>query len=351
MHRISILCGAALLALVATLAAASSPAVDATARGAAFIRSTQQPDGGFGGFGDGQTMDAVFALRAAGIDPNTVTTGGTSPADFLKAKAPAQTKPGSAAKAALAAKALGLDPRAVAGTDLVSAISTAYNPADGRFAADDFTQGLALVGLGCTGNGVPASAVLALRHSQGADGGWGFEGASDPDTTAIVVQGLIAAGVPRDDTAVAKAVAYFRATQSTDGGWGFDPSESNASSTAFVVQALLAAHEDAEGAAYRRGTDTPLTFLLAQQLPDGSFKGFDPAFATNQVLPALAGRSFCDAPNTVVRPASAAPSATPKPPATGTGTAGEAAVPWFAAGAASVLALSLVASALVLRRH
>ena len=49
------------------------------------------------------------------------------------------------------------------------------------------------------------------------------------------------------------------------------------------------------------GTD-PVGYLLSQQRSDGSFTGFDPSFATNQVVPALAGRSFAAAPLTLLDP-------------------------------------------------
>ncbi len=338
MHRL-ILAGAAALAIIPALASAALPESGAAAKGAAFIRTTQEADGGFGGFGDGQTFDAVYAIRAAGIDPTTVTKGGKSPADFLRAKAAAQAKPANAAKAALAARALGIDPRN-AGADLIAAIEKGYDPATGRYAEDDFSQAIAVIGLACTGNATPNRAILALRSAQLADGGWGFKGSSDPDTAAIAAQALLAAGIPASDAAVAKAVAYFKKTQGTDGGWGFDPSESNASSTAFVVQALIAAGENPEAATYRKGASTPVSFLLSQQTGDGSFKGFDPAFATNQVVPALAGRTFCDAPRTALAAGSAAPTSTaaptpqptaPRPPNTGSGVSSGGRWGWQAA--------------------
>ncbi len=313
------------MALSLFFASAALPETGAAGRGADYIRTTQLPDGGFGGFGAGQSMDAIFAVRAAGVDPNSLLKDGKSPADFLKANAAGATKPAEAAKAALAARALGIDPRSVAGTDLIAKINAGYAAATGLYAADDFSQSIALIGLACTGNNIPSSAVLALRKTQIDDGGWGFQGASDPDTTGIALQALVAAGAPKSDAAVAKAVAYLKSTQGKDGGWGFDPNESNASSTAFAIQGLLAAGENVETAAYTKTGVNPVTYLISQQNPDGSFKGFDPAFATNQVVPALAGRTFCDASATAIRPAGPAAAVTPArpraplPPNTGTG--------------------------------
>lgn len=306
---------ALLAALPLTGALASLPERPAIEKAVAFIRTTQQADGGFGGFGDGQTFDAVYAIRSIGLDPNSVQNGGKSPADFLRAKAAAQKKPAEAAKAALAAKALDINPKAVGGVDLIAVIAGGLDQATGRYGVDDFSHSLAILGLACTGNPVPAAAVAALKKTQLKDGGWGFDGASDPDTAAIGLQALLAAGVTTTDSAVAAAIAYFRAAQEKDAGWGFDPEASNASSTAFAVQALIAAGEPVEGPAYTKSGKTPVTFLVSQQLPDGSFAGFDAGFAANQVTPALAGRTFCNASATAFSNQGPIPPATPSPTA------------------------------------
>jgi Squalene-hopene cyclase C-terminal domain/Prenyltransferase and squalene oxidase repeat len=328
-------------------ASAALPESAAVGRAASFIVASQEADGGFGGFGDGQTFDAVYALRSAGIDPAVVKRDGKSPADFLRAKAGAQVSAAAAAKAALAAKALGLDPSSVNGIDLQRAVSSRYNDINGRFAGDDFSQSIAILGLVCTGGSAPGGSLSALKSAQLADGGWGFDGFSDADTTAIAVQALFAAGVPKSDAAVGKGLAYFKATQAADGGWGFDPTASNASSTAFVVQALIAAGEDADGAAYRKGDATPVSFILAQQLPDGSFAGFDPGFAANQVTPALAGRTFCDAVSTPVTRAVPTPTPTATATVTTTATASPAATATPTASPAASPAATVSATAAV----
>jgi hypothetical protein len=336
MQRLLLVLAAVAAVFPFVLASAALPEKAAANAGAAFIKTQQLADGSFA-IGPGQTMDAIYAVRAAGYDPAKDTVGGKSPADYLKANAgAAATTAASAAKAALGAKALGLDPKSVNDTDLIAAINAHYTAATGKFGADSFSHSIALLGLACTGNSVPAGAVIELRAEQIADGGWGFLGGSDPDTTAIALQALIAAGAAHGDAAVTKAIALLKSTQGNDGGWGFDPAESNVSSTAYVVQALIAAGENVESAAYTKAGVTPIAYLLSQQEPDGSFKGFNPAFATNQVVPALAGRTFCNAPETAitqtrppvtptVTPTAALPAATPtraataapQPPATG----------------------------------
>jgi len=345
MHRLFLAALAAVVAIPLFAAAAAIPDRSAALRGVEYIRTTQLADGGFGA--PGQTMDAIYAIRSAGLDPNTFVKSGKTPADFLRANAAAATKPAVAAKFALAGRALGLDPRNVAGTDLVAAVQAGFAPSTGRFADDDFSQSISMLGLACVGTPTPSTAILALRKAQLADGGWGFGGASDPDTTAIAIQALAASGVPAGDSMVAKAVAYLRSSQAADGGWGFG-ADSNASSTAYVVQALLAAGEQPDAPAYLKGKATPVTFLLSQQDADGSFKGFDAAFATNQAVPALAGRSFCDAATTPIRPTPSA--SAPLPPATGTGAARGSRFDGADLAIVSMLAIAFAASVLAFRR-
>jgi hypothetical protein len=343
MSRITLF-GVALLAMLLGAAAAATSQRDAALRGVDFLRTAQQPDGGFGGFGPGQTFDAVFAIRAAGLHPASVTTGGKSPADYLRAKlAEVAASPGLAGKAALAALALGLNPRDVDGVDLVAAAAASRDGATGALAPDAFSHAVALLGIVCTGNPAPDGAVNFIRSSQLADGGWGFSDTGDPDTTAIVLQALLASGVAASDDAAVAAIAFLRATQAADAGWGFDPDASNANSTAYVIQALLAAGEDLGSAVYRVNGVSPVDFLFSLQEADGSFPGFDPVYATNQAIPALVGRTYCNAPVTPIQAADPAPTPTPPaapptatptapapappvvapaPPATGSGTAG-----------------------------
>ncbi|HET7738867.1 MAG TPA: prenyltransferase/squalene oxidase repeat-containing protein [Tepidiformaceae bacterium] len=336
---------AAILAIPLAGIAGALPEPAATYAGARYIQATQQSDGGFGGFGPGQTMDAIYALRAAGVDPNTIEKDGNSPADYLLAHAPDVATAAEAGKAALAAVALGLNPTNVNGVNLLAIITGKYDSATGKYAADDFSQSIAMIGLAGSGGTIPGGAIEALRATQLEDGGWGFGGFSDPDTTGIAIQALIAAGLTAADPDVAAALAYFQATQNADGGWGFG-GESNASSTAFAVQAIIAAGQDPEAAPYIKDGANPVSYLLGLQQADGSFPGFDPAYATNQVVPALAGRPFKSAPTTNVTttlpplaaPATATPTTTvtaPKPPNTGTGT-----IP----GTGSGLPLELVAA-------
>jgi len=310
---------AAIVAVPIFAASAAIPESKAATKGAAFLFSVQNLGGTYDANAEkhasGQVMDSIFAVRAAGFDPNKdVLPGGKSPADYLKSNAAAAVKPAAAGKAALGAKALGLDPKAVNGTNLIANINAGLDAVTGKYAADDFSQSIAMLGLACTGNAVAPNAASALKATQVSDGGWGFGGSSDADTTAIVIQALLASGTPKSDAAVAKAIAYLKTSIQPDGGWGYAPVPSNASSTAFALQALIAAGEDVNVPQYIRPGPSPVSFLLSQQNADGSFIGFDATFATNQAVPALAGRTFCNAPETPIT--QTRPVATPTPLAT-----------------------------------
>ena len=325
MNRILLVLAAALLALPILVASAAIPETAAVTKGVSFVRAKFQFDGSYGATSAGQNFDAIYAVRAAGYDPALDHTDTRdSPLTWLAANAAAQTKPASAAKAALAAKAIGADPKAVNGVDLIARITAGLDAKTGKYASDDFSQSIAMLGLACTGNTVSASATAALKATQGNDGGWGFGGSSDPDTTAVAIQALIAAGAPKTDAAVTKAITYIKTTQLPDGGWGYAP-DSNASSTAFVVQALIAAGESLDIPIYIKAGKSPTSYLLSQQNADGSFKGYDVAYSTNQVVPALAGRTFCNAADTpITRDSGTAPlltHATPTVPASPTLTA------------------------------
>jgi hypothetical protein len=364
MKRIFAAAVAVVLALPVLFASAAIPETAAVGQGAAFIRHNFQFDGSYGKGPAGQNFDAIYAVRAAGYDPvKDYTDTGESPVTWLKANVAAQQKPADAAKAALAAKALGQDPKSVlSGVDLIARINAGLDATTGKYAADDFSQSIAMLGLACTGNSVPASASAALKATQVKDGGWGFQGTSDPDTTAIAVQALIAAGAAKDDASVTKAIAFLRTSQLPDGGWGFAP-DSNAASTAYVVQALIAAGQSLDIPNYIQAGASPASFLLSQQQADGSFLGFDAAYATYQVVPALAGRTFCNAPSTpitrdsgpgpllshplpTVPPASTTATATataaPGAPNTGSGSAGGGELPLLPLGA---VAIAIAASA------
>jgi prenyltransferase beta subunit len=88
---------------------------------------------------------------------------------------------------------------------------------------------------------------------------------------------------------------FLKDSQNTDGGffysdlWGSTDSDTN--STAYAVQAILAAGEDPTSGRWVISSTNPISYMLSMQLPDGSFEwmpGYGSnLFATQQVIPAL----------------------------------------------------------------
>ncbi len=148
---------------------------------------------------------------------------------------------------------------------------------------------------------VPAEAVTSLKGLQQKDGGWewspGF--GSDTNSTALAVQALVAAGEPLTSTVIANGLSYIKTAQGKDGGFTYSPAQnsgSDADSTAYVVQAIVAAGQEPVTTTWTVDGNTPISYLLSLQLPDGSFewqKGAGSnALATQQAVAALLERSY-----------------------------------------------------------
>jgi prenyltransferase beta subunit len=291
------------------------PALDAPAAAAQaalpWLRERQNPDGSYGDPASpsraSATIDALLAVRAAAGD--VAEWRGSGGASLLDALGPlgaryAATGASAAGKLALALAAADADPRAALRQDLVISLTQSYRPATGAFGESNWDQAFGVLGWRAAGEAVPLTATNLLAASGNGDGGWGYSpgGASDVDSTALVLQALRAGGAPVTSTAVLSGAAYLRAAQNADGGFPYAPAAdssdtSNANSTAFAVQGLLAAGLDPLGVAPTLGGTTPISYLLALQQPDGgiAYLPTTPSsnlLATQQALPALAGRAF-----------------------------------------------------------
>ena len=283
-------------------------------RGLSWLAEKQNADGGFGtsaGSSPGGTAEVVFAFAAAGIDVNTVQSArGISPLGFLATQVPTYSHDGGEiGKLILAAVAGDGDPRSFGGYDLVISLTNQISPSGQFNTNSNFKQAMGVLALEAAGEGVPLTPTQWLKGQQMADGGWEWAAASgwgsDPDTTAIALQALIAAGEPVTATTVISAVNYLHALQNDDAGFpsGFDPA-SNSNSTAYAIQALLAAGEDlmnddaGQGLVWVRNGRTPVNALRSFQKSDGPlvyqwggyFGPADNLAATYQAVPALLGR-------------------------------------------------------------
>jgi hypothetical protein len=273
----------------------------------AWIKTQQVEDGGFSnGFAPesdiGATADTILAMVFAGEDPTLITTGGKSPIDFLEEQVQAGNVMGAGvyAKVILAVNAVEMDPRNFAGMDLVKAVLDDFDAGMGLFGLGPFDSGLAIASLAAVNEELPKGAVDGLLAARLEDGSFSFSvdpslDTGDSNTTAIVVQALIAADAEDE---IGPSLDYFRATQNEDDGWTYQkPSEfgeeTDANSTAFVIQALDAAGEKLED------WGDPLAALASLQLESGAF-GYSASFpevnilATIQAIPTLASGTYVE---------------------------------------------------------
>jgi len=175
-----------------------------------------------------------------------------------------------------------------------------YSPTLGAYSTQSGANAWAILGVVAHNASTSPSAVSYLAAQMQPDGGWEWAPGwgSDTNTTALAIQALLATGEPLSATAVISGLAYLDALQGTDGGFPYaagDNAVSDTNSTAYVVQALVAASEDPTAPRWTSGGKTPFDYLLGMQLADGSFE-WQPGtganlLATQQAIPALLGRA------------------------------------------------------------
>ena len=175
-----------------------------------------------------------------------------------------------------------------------------YSATTGIYDAGSIYQAWAMLGVRSMNQTVPAAAVNYLKSQEQANGGWEFYSGygADTNTTALAIEALIAAGEPLTSSVIISGFQYIKSAQNTDGGFTYDPNsvwgtDSDTNSTAYAVQAILAAGQDPTGADWTVNSNTPIDYLLAMQLTDGSFEwmpGYGAnTLATQQAVPALLG--------------------------------------------------------------
>jgi prenyltransferase beta subunit len=208
--------------------------------------------------------------------------------------------------------AAGEDPTAFSASDvdLVGRLGGYYDASTGAYGdGEAFTQALAIQGRVAAGAPPPPAAVTFLVNAQDSDGGWAYEDVkddianpydtSDTNSTAMVLMALDAAG---NHTRDASALAWLATQQDTDGGF---PSQAGAGSdpdsTPLVVQAIVATGGDPVAAAWTLGGSTPLGYLESTQAADGGWAFPSPGsspppvpdpFTTSQVPLALERLAF-----------------------------------------------------------
>ncbi len=242
---------------------------------------------------------AALGLAAEGVNPADVSQGGASLLDYI----------GAGAAGHVGLRLAGAhDSRRPGGGRQPVGVRRAQPGRRARDASRARRLGLrtgeltAFAVLALRAAGAPAGSRTTgwLADQQDADGGFGFGpagGASDVDDTGAVLEALAGTAPAR---VIGRAVAFVRGAQNGDGGL---PSESggpsDAQSTAWAVQGLLAAGTDPNGV--RRGGASPLDYLAVLIASDGHVRYSQtsdqtPVWVTAQAAMALAGRAAAPRP-------------------------------------------------------
>jgi prenyltransferase beta subunit/uncharacterized membrane protein len=290
----------ALTAALALLLAAAPSVVAAGPRDAlGYLERTQNSDGGFGG-APGQRSNQLITgwtaigLEAAGRNPLDVRRGGHSAIDYMRSGAASLKETGELERTIIALRGAGVSAR-LGGNDLVAALLRRQR-SDGSFDGLVNWTSFGILSLRAAGRSERSRPVRRARgfllSQQNDDGGFTFGGrggASDVDDTGSALQALAASGGRRSG-AIKRAVSYLRGEQNEDGGFGqLEGSRSNAQSTAWAVQGLVAAGQDPRR--FGRGR-SPLAYLRSLQNDDGSFRysrtsAQTPVWVTAQALAAI----------------------------------------------------------------
>jgi energy-coupling factor transport system substrate-specific component len=292
-----------LLAAPLALAAARAVAPPALRHGVIYLTRAQNADGGFGGAAGQPSSElytswAVLGLAAAGRDPRSVQRDGHSPVSYMLAAAGTLQGTGDIERTILALGAA----RAAAPPSMLAALRAGQGK-DGSFGELVNQTSFGILALRATGLSPSSSAIRRTRawlaRQQNPDGGFNFAGrggGSGIDDTAGPIQALVAAGAPRKG-AVARAAAFIAREQNPDGGFPLAPGgPSNAQSTAWAIQGLVAAGRS-PAATRRHGSGSPLSYLAGLSVADGSVRYSatttqTPVWVTAQALTGLAQRAF-----------------------------------------------------------
>jgi energy-coupling factor transport system substrate-specific component len=297
-----------LIAVIAVGVLASRPQLaGATARHGSPIRyllRAQNRDGGFG-MAPGQPSNtlasgwATLALARGGVDPRSASGvhGGPSAMTYLARTVRTEKGAGAVERTILAASTISNDliefgPQLKALAKLTERNGSVAGQTN--LTAFGVLALRAVHVLRAPGLRVSGRSIAWLAEQQDADGGFNFDtrgGESDADDTGAVLDAL--AGTSHQG-AIRRAVAFLRGQQNRDGGFGdAQGAASNAQSTAFVICGLIATGVDPHDL-HRRGSPSPMAYLESLIQPDGAVyysrgDGQTPVWVTAQAEIALSG--------------------------------------------------------------
>jgi hypothetical protein len=283
----------------------SGPQFASAARATRWLAEQQSAtDGGYGNASN--SIEMLMALGGNGYTGPTWRRGANAPSlsGYVLAKGAAYSTNGAAATGKLAVGLSGgggcYPFNALRPSDTYSATSGIYT--GGYGAGGGGPQAWGILGDYALNQTAPAAAVTYLKNAANTDGGWGWAtGSSDTNGTALAIQALVAAGEPVGSSAIISGLTYLKSAQNSDGGFPYDPhssygTASDTNSTAYVVQAIVAAGQNPLTGTWLISNTNPISYLLGMQLSDGSFEWQSGTGAnqisTQQAVPALLGRAL-----------------------------------------------------------
>lgn len=276
----------------------------AAAKAAAYLRSTQNADGGFGASLTAKsdqlnTSWAVMGLRAAGRDARK---GGKSGADYMAGAIGSIRSTGDTERTILGLVAGRRSPRSVRGRNLVNELIRKRR-SNGSFSGLVNQTAFGILALRAAGrsknDGTIRAAGRWLARQQNGDGGFNFQtkgGESGIDDTAGALMGLVASG-QGSRAGRRKAADFLARQQKPDGGLPLTPGQSsNAQSTAWAIQGLVSVGRDPDKLR-RGGARSPLAYLRSLQTGSGVVRysrtsAQTPVWVTAQALTAFARKPF-----------------------------------------------------------
>ena len=290
-----------LLALALIVAPLGSGRANAASTPTGYLVGAQNADGGFGpapGSGSSALYSgwAALGLAAGGENPQDIVRDGHSLIGYVESGA-GSSDPGDVERNILVAAAAGLPATSFGGRDLVAELRADFRRNGSVNDQTNWTS-FAVLALRAAGVAPPPGTLAWLVRQQDGDGGFNFAtrgGLSDVDDTGGALEALAGVGGSAASRARNRAVAYIRGQQDRDGGFpGMPGAGSNAQSTAFGVQGLLAAGVD-PGSLHRRGAPSPVDYLRSLIAVDGHVRysrsaDESPVWVTGEALMALYGK-------------------------------------------------------------
>ena len=267
-----------------------------------YLLRAQNADGGFGA-APGRSSNALYSgwaalgLASAGYDPARIWRRSRTVIDYLRSGAGLPSDVGSIERTILVLGAAGLPARSFDGRDLVATLEHAVRR-NGSVSDQTNLTSFAVLALRAAGLAPAARTLSWLVRQQDSDGGFNFAvagGQSDVDDTGAALEALAGDRASGAEAARARAIDYLRRRQDRDGGFPSQPGQgSNAQSTAWAVQGLVAARVD-PGALHRDGAVSPLAYLQGLIAPNGSVdyargNSQTPVWVTGEALMALQRR-------------------------------------------------------------